>query len=327
MTRPVRTSHLIRLLSLAGLACLSAAGCSSQMYEGAPRAAPQVAIINVGSTVVREINGQPRRGGAFDVGHFEVAPGRHRITLVFERPARSLGLKTLPAETGDGVCVLTFEVIGNRQYYLGARAHGDDTNPRWDRRWQGWVRDPASVGEDDIIARCESTQVAAAADAPAPTRTVLAPMAPPATPLAAPGDAARPTAAPAIVAPVPVPAAVSVGAAPTPLPLRPAAPLPPPVRVGAVTRLDGALAASAIDAAYDALTFNDSDRAERVRLAAALGSGWAVLEINGTDQIVLYRRARLRPCTRPAAVVGCLESADATSDSASPLELRLEPAR
>lgn len=303
MSRPVRTLHFTRLLSLAGLAYLSAAGCSSQlsqMYEGAPRAARDVAIINVGSTIVRAINGQPRRGGAFDVGHFEVAPGLHRLTLVFERPARSLGMKTLPAEAGDGVCVLTFEVVGNRQYFLGARAHGDDTNPRWDRRWQGWVRDPASAGEDDIIARCESTQVAAADDdAPAPTRTVLAPIAAPATPLAAP----------------------------TPLPVRPAALLPPPVRVGAVTRIDGALAASAIDAAYDALTVSGITGAERARLAAALGTGWAALEMNATDQIVLYRRARLRPCTRPAALAGCLESADATSDRAAPLELRLEPAR
>ena len=98
MRRPTG-AHRAALLLL-----LCAAACSERLYEGPPLPQEQVAVIQVGNTIVREIDGKARRGGAFDVGQFEVVPGTHHLTLVFEEPPQTLGVKTLPARTGEGTC-------------------------------------------------------------------------------------------------------------------------------------------------------------------------------------------------------------------------------
>ena len=156
----MRTWLPIGARSLLAAAAL-VAGCTAQVYEGEQRAEGERAVINVGSTVVRQIDGQRRRGGAFDVAAFEVTPGPHQLVLVFELPARSLGLKSLPAQPGIGVCELNFEAQGGREYYLVARPVGDFNSSRWPGTWEAWIRDPAIAGDDDVIARCEGAEPAA----------------------------------------------------------------------------------------------------------------------------------------------------------------------
>src|SRR5215472_9175570 len=134
---------------------LLAAACTSHHYTGPVLPPEQVATIDVGNAVVREIDGERRRGGAFDVGHFEVNPGSHRLQLVFELPARRVGVKMVPAQAGEGVCVLEFSAEAGKQYYLGSRPRSE-TVPRWNGAWEGWVRDPSVTSEDDVIARCAS---------------------------------------------------------------------------------------------------------------------------------------------------------------------------
>src|SRR5690349_761806 len=118
------------------------ASCTTEHYAGPPMAREQLAVINTGTTVVRQIDGQTRRGGAFDVSQFEVAPGPHHLALVFELPARSIGLKTLPAQAGIGMCLLDFSAEAGKQYYLGSRASGEPNDPHWNGKWEAWVRDP-----------------------------------------------------------------------------------------------------------------------------------------------------------------------------------------
>ena len=131
------------------------------------------------------------------------------MVLVFELPARALGLKSLPAQPGVGVCELTFEARPGRQYDLVARPLGDFNSPRWRGDWEAWVRDPAIASDDDVIARCEGTE---------PTETP--------TPLVAGGAAAAAPAA-GVAAGVAVPAVAVAVPAPTPLPL----PVAPALRV------------------------------------------------------------------------------------------------
>lgn len=148
MLRPTRRAALA--------AVLFATGCTTRLYEGPVRDTGDVAVIHVGTAVVREIDGQKRRGGAFDVSHFEVQPGSHRLALVFELPARHVGMRTFPAQMGTGMCVLEFSAVAGKQYYLGSRARDEFAAHRWDGSWEGWVRDPSVSSEDDGVARCVS---------------------------------------------------------------------------------------------------------------------------------------------------------------------------
>ena len=143
---------------------LLAAGCTKRLYEGPPLQTEQVAVIHVGNAVVREIDGQKRRGGLFDVSHFEVTPGPHRLMLVFELAARTIGMKTIPAQAGTGTCVLELNAEAGRQYYLGSRPTGEWHTPRWDGSWESWVHDPSVTSESDVIARCTASPI----DTPSP---------------------------------------------------------------------------------------------------------------------------------------------------------------
>lgn len=256
-------------------------------------------MINVGSTVVRQIDGQHRRGGTFDAATFEVDPGPHRLVLVFEIAARSLGLKSLPAQPGIGVCELAFEARAGHTYYLVARPLGDFNSPRWSGTWEAWVRDPAVASDDDVIARCRGAEPTAT-----PTPTAAAP--PPA-------------------AGAPLPAAAAAAPTPTPLSL----PGGRALRVGAwqlpaladASPADRAAAAAAIGAGYDVLGI--SPALEPGPLLAALGGAWAATM--SADATVFYRRDLVRPCAQPA-VAPCLESIDAATGSGRPILLMLPPA-
>lgn len=288
-------------------AVLTLAGCTARLSPDEGRPAGDLAVINVGSTVVRQIDGQHRRGGAFDVSAFEVTPGPHRLLLVFELPARSLGLKSLPAQAGIGVCELAFEARAGRQYYLLARPLGDFNSPRWSGAWEAWVRDPAIASDDDAIARCRGAE-------PPPT---------PSPPIAGTRPGAGPAAAPGAGVAVPMAGAV---AAPTPTPL----PLPAarPLRVGAwhlpalagATAADVAAAAAAMREGFDVLTVTPALAPEP--LLAALGGAWAATAT--ASETTFYRRDVVRPCTAPAAPARCLEAIDGAPGGA--LQLRLSPA-
>jgi Endonuclease/Exonuclease/phosphatase family len=297
MLRPAQRAALAALLV--------ATGCTTRLYEGPVRSAGEVAVIHVGTAVVREIDGQKRRGGAFDVGQFEVQPGPHRLALVFALPARSVGMKTFPAQTGTGMCVLEFSTAAGKQYYLGSRARGEFHVPRWDGSWEGWVRDPSLSSEDDVIARCVSQEVepavAGATAAPAPT--------PPAPPAAA-GEPrpSVPAAAPGIAAPASV-----------------APPGPPAPASEATIRLgewnlrslgrgsekDAARIAAATDANFDILVVTEvlqisGGHPGYDALRGALPATWDGMitaaprpntPADGAEHYaILYRRERVRPC-------------------------------
>lgn len=286
------------LCALAG-ALLLAAGCSKRLYEGPPRPAAHVAVIVVGSTVVREIDGVKRRGGPFDASTFEVPPGAHRLSLVFELAAHSIGMKSIPAKPGEGRCVLAFTAEAGRQYYLGSRALGDWSGHRWDGRWEAWVRDPSVSADDDIIARCTSQPLPEPDAQPSPL-IVAAPPAPVAP------------AAPAPAAPVSAPAAI---AAPT-LPAADA----PVIRLGTWNLRglgrgddkDYGRIAAAIESQFDILTLTEVTQANAGghpgldRLLAALGDGWGGMAspqarpdrpgAGGEFYAIVYRRDRVHPC-------------------------------
>lgn len=138
---------------------LLVSACTGRRYAGPPRPAEQVAVIHVGNALVREFDGEKRRGGAFDFSHFEVEPGPHRLTLVFELTTRTLGSKDIPLQAGEGVCVLEFTAQPGKQYYLGSGPRGEWTT-HWKGAWEGWVRDPTLASESDIVARCASQPAA-----------------------------------------------------------------------------------------------------------------------------------------------------------------------
>jgi hypothetical protein len=225
---------------------LLAAACTSHHYPGPVLPPEQLAPIDVGNAVVREIDGERRRGGMFDVSRFEVTPGPHRLRLVFELPARRVGMKMVPAQAGEGVCVLEFTAEARKLYYLGSRPRSE-TIPRWNGAWEGWVRDPSVTSEDDVIARCASQvlEVAAAptavttpapppplAGAPAaPPAVVVAPAHPPAEAAPAPAPVAPPPVAPVIAQPAPVVAAAPTPTAAAVVAATPAA-APPLIRLG-----------------------------------------------------------------------------------------------
>jgi hypothetical protein len=284
------TGPLPRLLAIA----LTLTGCTAHLGARGARPQTDLAVINVGSTVVRQIDGERRRGGAFDVSAFEVAPGPHHLVLVFSLPARSLGLKSLPAQDGIGVCELAFEAQAGRQYYLLARPLGEFNSARWSGAWEAWVRDPAIASDDDVIARCQGAEPVAPAT--------------PAVAAAAPGAAAPAAAAAATSTPPPLPAAR-------------------PLRVGAwylpqlaeASPAEVAAAASTIAGAYDVLTIAPALAPHA--LLEALGGAWAAVASAG--ETVFYRRDLMRPCTPPASVAPCLEAIGAELGAAAPLSLRL----
>ena len=296
---------------------LALAGCTAHLSPGEGQAPGDLAVINVGSTVVRQIDGQHRRGGAFDVAAFEVTPGPHRLVLVFELPARSLGLKSLPAQAGIGVCELDFEARSGRQYYLLARPLGDFNSPRWSGAWEALVRDPAIASDDDVVARCQGAE-------PMETPTPLIAGASPAAGAAAPPAAAAASGGPA--APVPAVAGALAAATPTPLPL----PAAHPLRIGAwhlpelahASPTDLTAAAAVIGTSFDVLTITPALAPEALR--AALGGAWAA--ISTADETIFYRRDVVRPCAQPAPLAPCLEALDARPGSGGPLLLRLPPA-
>ena len=143
-------------------------GCgATRLYEGPALPASQVAVIHAGGTIVRGIDGRHRRGGVFDVDRFEVAPGAHSVVLVFEVPAQSIGVKTIPARRGEGHCTIEFVAEAGKQYWLASRPAGTGwTGPHWDGKWEAWVRDPSIGAEDDILARCSSQPAAEAEEEP-----------------------------------------------------------------------------------------------------------------------------------------------------------------
>jgi len=282
------------------VAMLALSGCTgtARLYEGAPRAPGDVAVVHVGSTVVRGIDGQPRRGGAFDVAAFELPPGPHELTLVFELPARTIGIRSLPAQSGTGTCVLSFEAVAGRQYFLGARA-SDDLSLHWDGSWQAWVRDPSIDTADDVLARCNGTAPEIAGEAH--SHRV---------------DAARPATAPPPGVAAPASAAGETRGEPPPA--APSAAAPATLRLGtwnvrAFGRLpdkDVASIASVIEANFDVLALTeisgDGGPAAYQRLLLRLGSAWGGLlspsphppaNTPGSEYYaIVYRRDRLHSC-------------------------------
>lgn len=199
-----RALFLARRASLVALLLLAACG-TERFYEGAKLPPEDIAVIHVGDTIVLRVDGKGRRGGFFGSPRVAVAPGQHTLTLAFEKQARSVGAKEMPAMRGEGTCTLEVAAEAGKQYWLGAQAVGEDwTGLRWDGKWRAWVRDPSVTGEDDIVARCDSEPIEE--NPPAPTTEAEERAA-----VATPVPAGRP-------APVPAPA---VGAA------APAAALPP----------------------------------------------------------------------------------------------------
>lgn len=196
---------MIRYVAL--IASLFLAGCGTErFYEGAQLPPEDIAIIHVGDTIVLQVDGKGRRGGFFGSPRIAVAPGQHTLTLAFEKPARSVGAKEMPAMRGDGTCTLELAAEAGKQYWLGAQAVGEDwTGLRWDGKWRAWVRDPSVADEDDIVSRCESQPVEEEMPTPEEARKEVA--------VETPVPAVRPT-------PVPVPAVGAVA----PVPARPSVP-------------------------------------------------------------------------------------------------------
>ena len=286
-------------------------GCgATRLYEGPALPASQVAVIHAGGTIVRGIDGRHRRGGVFDVDRFEVAPGAHSVVLVFEVPAQSIGVKTIPARRGEGHCTIEFVAEAGKQYWLASRPAGTGwTGPHWDGKWEAWVRDPSIGAEDDILARCSSQPAAEAEEEPRE-------------------QAATPASSPVAVAPAPR----TDGNAPPP-------PAPVPVagapvggdrfirlgtwhirHLGADAAKDYALLAGAIERNFDILALTGVAASAGGypgydRLKAALGVDWDGLVTapplsrseDAEGYAVLYRTKRVRPCAgwselRPAGL-------------------------
>lgn len=312
---------------------LCAVGCTRQLYDGPALPPSEVAVIHVGDTTV--LNVDDRFGFALPVGakRFEVAPGRHRVKLAYDKPATTIGLRDIPAHRGEGFCVVDFVAEAGRQYQLGSRAVGTDwTVQRWDGKWEAWVRDPSLSEGNDIVGRCTSSLD----DSPPPRIT---PMPAPgtvakkaATPTPAPRSAAAPTPtpaspprvvpvppAPASVAPVP-PASAS---APRVVPVPPAPGAPPPavapvttpeaavdsIRLGTWNlppltggERDYAVTAAVIEAEFDVLTLTELAAGDYGRLLSELGAGWNGMSTGGDDAgdreqyAILYRRQAVRSC-------------------------------
>jgi hypothetical protein len=150
---PFRGAHRSSLIVF-----LLLASCGTERLYPGPKLPPQeVAVVHVGDTIVLQVDGTRRRGGYLSRPRIEVTPGRHTLALVFEKAARPVGSKEMPAMRGEGTCTLELDAQAGKQYWLGARAVGEDwTGLRWEGKWTAWIRDPSVSDEDDVIARCDS---------------------------------------------------------------------------------------------------------------------------------------------------------------------------
>jgi hypothetical protein len=304
--------------------------CTQRRYQGPPLPAEQVAVIHVGSTLVREIDGEKRRGGAFDVGTFEVAPGTHTVTLAFLVAKQTLGLRDIPEQAGEGTCALSFTAQPGKQYYLGARPRGEIITGRWNGAWEAWVRDPTLDTSEDQVARCASQPATQEAPAPSAEPAVERAANPPAAPPVEPPVAAPP---PPAVAPKSSVAAAAMAPASAPpataLPIEPTHPAPPgaatPTPLSAAIRLgewnlrslgrdhskDLTRIAAAIDANFDILVLIEVWQLGGAHpgydaLMNALGPSWAgqistaARPDTGAEgaeyYAIVYRRDRVRPC-------------------------------
>jgi hypothetical protein len=178
-------------------------GCGTErFYEGAKLPPEQVAVVHVADTIVLEVDGTGRRGGYFSSPRIALKPGRHTFTLGFEKVARAVGAKEMPAMRGEGTCTLEVDAEAGKQYWLGSMAVGPDwTGLRWDGKWHAWIRDPSVDDEDDIVARCDSR--------PAPEEVEEV-----ATPVAAPGREVALAVQVPVAHPTPPPSAAAGAAAP-----------------------------------------------------------------------------------------------------------------
>lgn len=318
------------------LTLATAAGCTT-LYHGFS-AVPDAnsAVIHSGAVIVREIDGQERRGGVFDVQYFRVAPGKHQVTLVYSLPARTVGVRDVPTQRGQGVCVLDFSVRAGHEYWLGASPIGDAwVAGRWDGRWEGWIRSEASNGDDGIIARCTSQPtedrrepptlpqpLPALADPPdsppapaSPTPSVpasageAAQRAPqsPEVAVVAPVAAAAPTAAPAVAASPqrPVPPAIDLPPQEPPRGIRFASWHRQQIRGTALAGL-----ANAIERSFDVVAIADLPPGPCGRLLTALGDDWRRqyasepangAQVTGDGGCIVYRHTRVRPCPTRSA--------------------------
>jgi len=280
------------------------------LYEGPELPSSRVGLIYLGDTTVRSIDGRFDYAVAFTSDRIELAPGRHRVVLGFERAARSIGLRDMPARRGEGTCTLDFVVEGGQQYWLGSRPLGTDwTMRRWDGKWEAWARKSVDA-EDNAIAHCDSeVRTRRAVPRALPVASAVPPSA------AAAGDSAVPV----VVAPVPA----AVAAVP-----------PPAVPVvseraewirlgtwnvrslGAEPGRDYDAMAAVIDDNFDILTLTEvayvgGGHSGYDRLLAGLGAGWAGMvtetplpwhrtgDGDSSDAeyyAILYRRENVRPC-------------------------------
>jgi hypothetical protein len=291
----------------AALIAVLLGGCGAKrLYEGPALPASQVAVIHVGRTIVRGIDGHLRRGGVFDVDRFEVAPGAHSVVLVFEVPEHSIGVKTIPARRGEGRCTIEFVAEAGKQYWLASRPAGTGwPGPHWNGKWEAWVRDPSIGAEDDILARC-SSQPSEPEEKPRPeTAAAVPPVAP--TPRAVGAAAPPPAPIPNAVEPVGGDRFIRLGT----WHIR---------RLGGDPAKDYALLAGAIERNFDIIALTGvvasaGGSPGYDRLKAALGGEWNGLVTapprsrNGEPEgyAVLYRTARVRPCAgwsdlRPAGL-------------------------
>lgn len=297
------------------VALLSLAGCARRLYSGAELSRDEVAVIHAGNTTVRDIDGKFGFGSAFVTKQFEVAPGPHRVAMALDFPARSIGSRDVPAQSGIGTCVVEFVAVAGAEYRLeGQPLDTDWVLQGWDGRWEGRVHGRSRDGKESVVARCT----------PIESYTGLQPIPTPALE-AAEAPAANAVAAPLATAPAPPPLPVPVAAPPRPRPLPSPSPTPTVaskkatgdewIRLGSWNVRD--LGADP-DRDYQAMARIVADNLDVValtevasadgydRLLGALGAPWQGW-ITDTPRpnaatpeaeyyAVLYRGDRLRPC-------------------------------
>ncbi|HSD10251.1 MAG TPA: hypothetical protein VLF14_04655, partial [Candidatus Binatia bacterium] len=122
---PRHPSHVAHRASLIALVLFGGCG-TERFYEGAKLPAEQVAVVHVADTIVLEVDGTGRRGGYFGSPRIALEPGRHTFTLAFEKAARSVGAKEMPAMRGEGTCTLELDAEAGKQCWLGSMAVGPD---------------------------------------------------------------------------------------------------------------------------------------------------------------------------------------------------------
>ncbi len=297
-----------RTLAVA-LAALSAAACTRRLYEGPARPADDIAVIDAHQITILDISDKMAFAAAFGAQRFEVTPGNQQVVLAYERPARSIGIRDIPAQRGEGTCIIDFVAEAGKQYEVTGRPLGTDWTMRnWDGKWEGWIRDLSRSGDAAIVARCESSTVKRTRILPDP---VIAAAPPAGAVPPAPIPAAPVPPAPPILAPVPAPAVPGSGARQE---------REQWIRVGTWNvRARGAggegdygAIAAAIDGNFDILTLTEIAAVGGIhpgydRLMATLGDKWAGQITNSPRPnvaagaaeyyAIVYRRAVIRPCS------------------------------